>query len=221
MKYVKGYQCQIPGLSNLLMEKFGYITDGAFVEVGAFDGYNWSNTWGLARAGWRGLLVEPNPEFHEQCVKRHADNPQIVVERCCIGREKADEVKLFLGGSISTTVPERVGLYSELDSFSFVGMALDDYILCPMKTLDTLLEEHEWPEGFEVLVVDVEGAEPDVFAGFNLGRWMPRMAIVELHEMFPDERLCANAEGVGNLFAENGYEKVYADHINTIFWCAK
>jgi hypothetical protein len=101
---------------------------------------------------------------------------------------------------------------------AFVGMTLNDFITCPMTTLDRLLEKHEWPEGFEVLTVDVEGAEPDVFAGFDLERWRPQLVIAELHEEYPDKRLNANAKKVGALFDRQGYEKIYADQINTIFW---
>ena len=35
--------------------------------------------------------------------------------------------------------------------------------------LDTLMEKLEVPKGFDVLVVDVEGKEPEVFQTFN---WM-------------------------------------------------
>jgi FkbM family methyltransferase len=218
MMYKKGFQCQVPHLSELFVERFGYITDGSFVEIGAFDGYTWSNTWGLAEAGWKGLMVEPQPEFFDKCVERHGQNPRINLECCCIGSEDKDEVKLFLGKSISTTVLERVELYAEFDWSSYLGMKEEEFIVCPMMTLDTLLEKHHWKEGFEVLVVDVEGAEPAVLSGFDLELWKPRMVIIELHEEYPDERLSANAGSVGRLFARCGYEKLYADQINTIFW---
>lgn len=218
MKYLSGHQCQIPHLSEILLNYFGYITDGAFVEVGAFNGYNWSNTWGLIEAGWRGLMIEPQPDFCEECRRRYKDNPRIHVEECCVGGQKAKAIKLFLGGSISTTVPEQVDIYAQMDEFSFVGMNTEKYILCSMRTLNDLLEEHRWPEGFEVLVVDVEGAELDVFAGFDLERWQPQMAIIELHETLENPQISRNAQPVGELFAQHGYKKIYADHINTIFW---
>lgn len=215
--YKKGHQCQIPGLLELYMEEFGYTRYGSFVEIGAFNGYNWSNTWPLAEAGWRGLMVEPNPEFFEQCVETHLDHDGVVVVQCCIGSHSAKDVKLYLGGSISTIVPKRVDIYSEIEWSSHIGMSTDNFILCNMKTLDELLDEASWPQGFELLVIDVEGAEPDVMAGFDLGYWHPSMVIIELNETAPDERLSANAAPIGELFAGHGYEKVYADHINTIF----
>lgn len=41
--------------------------DGFFIEMGAFDGKHHSNTlWLEQRHGWRGLLVEPNPDLCRQ-----------------------------------------------------------------------------------------------------------------------------------------------------------
>ena len=48
--------------------------------------------------------------------------------------------------------------------------------------LDTLMEKIEVPKGFDVLVVDVEGKEPEVFETFELDEWKPKMLIVELED---------------------------------------
>jgi hypothetical protein len=71
---------------------------------------------------------------------------------------------------------------------------------------------------FELLVVDVEGAEPDVFAGFDLTAWRPQALIVELHEGNPD--FTATADASGKLRADilgSGYREIYVDIVNTIF----
>ena len=40
-----------------------HLRPGTFVEIGAFDGVNLSNTYMLERCyDWRGLLIEANPE---------------------------------------------------------------------------------------------------------------------------------------------------------------
>jgi Methyltransferase FkbM domain len=45
----------------------GYVKKGYFVEAGAYDGENLSNTLLLEyRHGWSGLLVEPNPILYER-----------------------------------------------------------------------------------------------------------------------------------------------------------
>ena len=55
--------CQIDNISELYEVFLTTKLDGVFVEVGAFDGYTFSNTWGLAQRGWRGIYVEPIPKY--------------------------------------------------------------------------------------------------------------------------------------------------------------
>lgn len=45
---------------------------GAFLEMGAYDGYHASNTWYFERClGWRGILIEPDPlQFRSLVVNR-------------------------------------------------------------------------------------------------------------------------------------------------------
>ena len=50
-------KCQIPNLADIYLENFGYKRDGYFVEVGAYDGVSWSNTFGLAAIGWGGRYL--------------------------------------------------------------------------------------------------------------------------------------------------------------------
>src|SRR3712207_7179394 len=52
------------GQDAFVLAVLGERTGGYFVDVGAGDGVNPSNTHLLEAAfGWRGLLVEPNPAF--------------------------------------------------------------------------------------------------------------------------------------------------------------
>jgi hypothetical protein len=87
-----------------------------------------------------------------------------------------------------------------------------------MTTLDSLLEDREIPAEFDLLVVDVEGYEGPVSAGFSLARWSPKMLIVELADTHPDLSLTAGADA--QLSTETqavGHHIVYKDHLNTVF----
>lgn len=214
MNYIAIDSCQLEALPDLLLEHIGYKTDGVFVEVGAFDGKNWSNTHNLAAIGWRGLYVEPHPDFYQQCVLNHANHPKVIVENAACGAE-CGTGKLFLGGSLTTMHEDVIDVYNSMDWAKIAGLSHDRFVGCRVETLDFLLEKHNWPVGFDLLVIDVEGAEVDVLSGFTLERWKPRMAIVETHEKYPDERLSAKAGPIGEFFA--GYRKVHADTINTVY----
>ncbi len=216
MKYTKTPGCQIPNLVDIYQKQFGYITDGYFVEVGAFNGINWSNTRCLALAGWSGIVIEPHPEFSLLLEKLYDDNANIYVEDVCIGKEDG-ETKLYLGGSNTTIKPKMVDIYNDIEWAKISGLSLDQYVDCIMFSLDTLLTTYNDLPGFEVLVIDVEGAEIDVLKGFDIDYWQPKLAIVETHKHNDDRRLARKSRWIDLYFCKWGYEEIYSDHINSIY----
>src|SRR3982751_5457549 len=95
--YAVSPTCQIPTLAFLYELFFGRRHDGVFVEIGAFDGYTYSNTSCLADAGWRGCYIEPVPSSADACRQRHAGNPRIEVAQLAIGAA-AGQTTLSVGG---------------------------------------------------------------------------------------------------------------------------
>jgi FkbM family methyltransferase len=209
--------CQIETLPDILYDHFGDKRDGLFVEIGAFDGYTWSNTYGLAELGWHGILVEPQPDQYAKLVELYRDNPRVITENCAVGN-RMGKVDLFYGGSIATILPEMVDLYHKMDQFHFVGLSKDKKVEVDLITLDHLMEKRQVREGFELLVIDVEGSEMDVLSGFSIEKYLPQMMIVETHEDFPDTRLSFKARRIYGTLRRHGYRKVYHDTINTIYW---
>jgi FkbM family methyltransferase len=197
----------------LYLSIFGYRTNGTFVEVGAYNGITFSNTYGLALADWHGLLFEPVPELYKQCVINYCNLPNISIKQCCIG-DVDGKVTLYLGDYLSTTNIDRVKIYSQLSWSSgwHVGQ-----IEVPIFTLNTVLAQQLWPVSFDLLVVDVEGTELEVLKSFNLSYWCPHMVIVEACEMHPDHRLSNQASEINKIFLDAHYKKIYCDTVNTIF----
>ena len=87
--------------------------------------------------------------------------------------------------------------------------------------LDTLMEKIEVPKEFDVLVVDVEGKEAEVFKTFELDEWKPKMLIVELedghHSFQKYEGLIKEIKGLREYIKSKGYVEVFRDYINTVF----
>jgi len=55
----------------VLKHFFSEVTDGFFVDIGAYDGISFSNTKLLEELGWKGICIEPLPEiFQELCNNR-------------------------------------------------------------------------------------------------------------------------------------------------------
>lgn len=210
--------CQVRGLDAIYNAAFGNLKRGVFVEVGAYDGQFVSNTCFLADLGWRGVYVEPIPQFAAACAKRHQRNPDVTVVNAAVGKA-AGTTELHLAGVLST---KNENFYSAYRNISWAKKLLSHRkVTAPVVTLNDLLDEHKVPDGFELLVVDVEGGEPDVFAGFDLTRWKPKMLIIELEDHHPDfMKIESIREPIAQLrryILGAGYTELYVDAINTIF----
>jgi FkbM family methyltransferase len=208
--------CEIPSAPYIFEHFFGRRESGTYVEVGAFDGYNFSNTFGLAVRGWDGYLIEPDPQSYALCVARYASMPKIVVSECAISDGSVDHIELIRGGPTTTASAKQAAEYRVTPYFR--DAITDERVSVEAVTLDAYLEREKVPEGFDLLVVDVEGTTPDVFAGFDIGRWMPKMLITELFDLHPTFGGSRRSDmQLRRAILGAGYETIYKDSINTIF----
>ena len=209
--------CQLPVLGGLYELVLGERTDGTFVEVGAFDGETYSNTSCLADLGWHGLYIEPVPANCERCRQRHARNPNVQVIECAIGAADG-RAALWQNGPCSTLSDDEHALNLEQDVIFEPEIRRIDVVL---RRLDGVLREAGLLPGFDLLVVDVDGAEEAVFAGFELAAWRPRFLLVELIEDSPHfaghAGLIGAARRVRAHIAQAGYVEIYRDAANTLF----
>ena len=207
--------CQVPHLSQKYEQFFGRRTDGWFVEVGAFDGYSYSNTWGLAERAWHGVMVEPIPEYAQQCRQIHADHPGVQVLETAVSADD-NGLDFLVGGAFTTASQQQIAEFASRECAA--DEMTDRQVHSSSKTLDRVLSETGVPKGFDVLVVDVEGHEKAVLAGIDLQVWNPKMMIIELADVHP--QLTALREEQAGIYKEvsaQGYVVIYKDSINTIF----
>jgi FkbM family methyltransferase len=206
--------CQIPNLAEIIETHIG-VERGRFVDVGAFDGIQWSNTHRLAKLGWTGIAIEPHPEFFTK-LSHNLRELDVTCINLAIGDHNGVG-EIYLAGSLSTIIDGQVEIYRGVSWSSYLFP--DDIKKYPtqIRTLDHILEKHEWEPYFEFLSVDVEGAEIDVFRGFDVDRWRPKVIIVETHEESPERSLNWKAGVIGTMLDFYGYEKIQSDTINTIY----
>lgn len=158
---------------------------GFFVEAGANDGFQQSNTYWLERfRGWHGVLVEPIPELFAEAV---LERPGAAVFNCALVPfdHPGGTVSMHYGGLMSVVAGARG---SEVADREYVKPAfllgLEDAreVQVQARTLSSILDEVSAPE-IDLLSLDVEGFEPSVLAGLDLERHAPRFIVVEVHEV--------------------------------------
>ena len=210
--------CQVPELGEKWAFILGRRTEGYFVEVGAYDGENFSNTSCLADAGWAGLYVEPIEEFAEKCRARHSGNSRVSVLNCAAS-DAAGAAQIFLGDTLTTLVGDQVADYAKIDWAKNLHRGESREI--KTERLDVLLEEAKAPIGFDVLVVDVEGAEEKVINGFDIARWRPKVILIELEDEHPDfrenTRVVNSVTAIRQKIELAGYTLYFKDHINSMY----
>ena len=190
---------------------FGYKTDGYFVDVGAYDGVAYSNTFGLANAGWGGLCFEPVPEYYKKCALNHKEHPKVKCFQTCIGNRE-DVVDFYVSDVYSTHNANMI--YSNLRNALYTN---SEVIESKITTLDRVLEANKTKPGFEVLSIDVEGSEVDVLNGFNIDHWKPQMCIIEAHERNIHPEMRINAPFINSYFQKAMYRRIYCDDTNNIY----
>jgi FkbM family methyltransferase len=209
--YPTSDSCQIQCLSELYEKYFGKKTDGVFVEIGAYDGMGFSNTWGLAEKGWRGLAFEPVPEYMLACMKLHEEhNHNVTTILSAVGNAQG-LVNLYLGGVDSTIDKETL----EKSPFGFTYDP-DNYIVACITTLNIELPHYGIQPGFDLISIDVEGAELAVLDGMDLDFWHPKMIICETHVGVPGRDY--HAKAIIDRILSHSYIHINADALNSIFW---
>jgi len=214
--YKVSESCQIDTLNDIYTKYFGYPSKGYFVEVGAYDGEFVSNTSCLADHGWEGLYIEPIYDHYLKCMKRH-DKNDVTVANVAVGLEEG-ETTIYYGDTLTTLDKDQVKRYSEMDVFQHISFSTT---VCDQMRLDTLMEKIEVPKEFDVLVVDVEGKEAEVFETFELDEWKPKMLIIELEDEHPSfqkyKDLVNRIKHLREYIHNKGYIEIFKDHINTVF----
>jgi FkbM family methyltransferase len=159
---------------------------GVFVEAGANDGVEQSNTYYLEKfRGWTGLLVEPVPALAEAC-RRNRRVP--VAEAALAAEEKPGAtVEIHCAGLMSTVAG---ALGSAEATARHVALGLDVQpglrgTRCervPARTLSALLDETGITRAIDLLSLDVEGAEVAALRGIDYSRHAPRFICVEARD---------------------------------------
>jgi len=185
------------GQDVFTLSELGAIRGGFFVEFGATNGVDRSNTWMVEkRLEWKGILAEPARCWHVDLAK----NRGCLIEHRCVWKATGEKLTFS-----EVTDPE----LSTLSSFSnddFHGAARQSHLNYEVETisLNELLRTHGAPAVIDFFSIDTEGSELDILQAFDFTQHRFRVIVCE-HNYAPiREKICA-------LLASKGYVRRYAD----------
>ncbi|HUX00221.1 MAG TPA: FkbM family methyltransferase [Phycisphaerae bacterium] len=140
-----------------------FPSPGWFVEAGAHDGIGDSATWALERAGWSGLCVEPSSAFAGLRVSRDCQ-----VDNRALWSASGESVEFI---EVAGNGIELSGLAEALDPDWRRAQLPHTIRRVETITLTDVLAQHGAPPFIEFLSLDVEGAEFEILAAHDFGRF--------------------------------------------------
>jgi FkbM family methyltransferase len=204
------------GEDVLLFELFEGKLSGAFIEVGAFDGYHASVSYAFEAIGWHGVLIEPIPEQFEACKSRrkHAH-----VANAALGEPGGPSEVTFTvvqgaaGEGMLSYDASRADTTEHVETIRSIGAQTQD-IAVPLTTMDAVLQaasaNGQDLTAIDFAVIDVEGSEMSLLGGFDLDRWKPRVLVVEDNTMGRSDEVLSHLRS-------RGYVDVMTLGLNLVF----
>ncbi|MBL9188269.1 MAG: FkbM family methyltransferase [Opitutaceae bacterium] len=158
---------------------------GVFIEAGANDGVNQSNTYYFERmCGWKGLLVEPVPALAAACRKNRRAT---VVEAALVANDiPGATVELHVAGLMSTVTgalgDEAATLRHVETGLAVQHLARSAPLRVPARTLSAVIDEARLAQPIDLLSLDIEGGEAAALRGLDFDRHAPRHICVEARD---------------------------------------
>ncbi len=154
------------------------VSQGIYVDVGAYQPWHASNTATFYLDGWSGIAVEPNPTM--AALFRQERPRDIVVEAAVAAHEGTATLYSFGAWASSNTLdPDWVS-----SVVSSQNVEVEEEIAVRTITLAGLLDEY-LPKGrtIDLLSVDVEGLDSEVLESNDWSRYRPSIVAVEEYDM--------------------------------------
>ncbi len=182
--------------------------DGYFVEFGATNGLELSNTHLLEKEfGWTGILAEPAKIWHEDLYKNRGCN----IDTHCVWN-KSGEILSFHQSDVA--VLSTANSLREVDDNNkverFAGKQYDVLTI----SLEDLLKKYSAPKTIDYLSIDTEGSEYDILSNFNFDTYDIRVITCE-HNYTPAR------EQIYRLLTSKGFFRVQTDKSQWDDWYTK
>jgi FkbM family methyltransferase len=181
-----------------VLSELGFKKGGYFVEFGATNGVDLSNTWLLEKEyGWTGILAEP-ARVHQSALRL---NRSCEIDLRCVWSQTGDLLEFAEVESLPTLSTVR-----QCASGDMHGALREQYraYQVPTVSLLDLLRDHDAPNEIDYLSVDTEGSELQILSAFDFGAYHISVITVE-HNLTPAR------ETIQELLTSQGYVRKFAE----------
>jgi FkbM family methyltransferase len=178
-----------------VLEQLNFKRGGFFVEFGATNGIDISNTYLLEKEfGWSGILAEPAKCWHSDLKKNRNCN----IETLCVWKD-SNSVISFRETNISEL--STINIYYDKDTHKKNRAEKKIYNVNTI-SLKNLLDKYNAPKIIDYLSIDTEGSEFEIICEFPFSKYSFRVITCE-------HNFTSTKDKIFNLLTKNGYKRVY------------
>lgn len=191
------------GEENFLKSFFDIKLGGIVVDIGAADGVRFSNSRFLIESGWKGILVEPNPNNFKKLTQLYQNNKNVILENVGCGEISSKNNVFYIDKNdeheqLSTFKTLQMQKCKKIYNCEFVSTEIN-----VLKTSD-LFKKYDMSV-IEFMSVDTEDYDENVIEGINLNDVTIKLICIEHDTNKIKEKLITNGyevvhKTVGNIF---------------------
>ena len=197
-KDIKSQLYQDVCASFIIGEKF----DKTFLEFGATDGFEYSNSYMLEnKLSWQGVLSEPSPQWHE-ALRKNRKNSKIISK--CIWKESGKKMDFFMSdnGNFST-----LNNFIENDKISMPGNSEarnknGKIISVETISLNDVIKNYFNNICPSYISIDTEGSEYEILKSFDLDNFRPKLFTIE-------HNFTENESKIDEYLGNNNYVRIF------------
>jgi FkbM family methyltransferase len=187
-----------------VLDELGYKRDGYFVEFGATNGIDFSNTYLLeTEMGWRGILAEPARVWQDALVA----NRKCCISFDCVWSKSHEELEFNEVGAADLST---IDVFSDVDEHAKTRTEGKKYNVYTRSLLD-LLNKYKAPKEIDYLSIDTEGSEFEILNAFDFDAYKFKVITCE-HNYTPMR------EKLADLLTSKGYTRKYPEYSRFDDW---
>lgn len=169
--YCREFQFSQFGEDIFLNQYFSAQEKGFYVEIGGHHSMSLSNTYLFYRKGWRGLIVEPVPEFSKEIERAR---PGDIVLNIAIS--SSEGTVPFSSSGPTSGIADQTHLYAR-------NVEESERILVQTRSLEAVFADVVDPATpIDFMSIDCEGHDLVVINSNDWKKYRPRLLLVEDHD---------------------------------------
>jgi FkbM family methyltransferase len=172
--------------------------NGIFIEFGACDGIDISNTYYLEKyMGWTGILLEPAESWHNDI---KINRPNCIIDFRCVSSQSGNEVDFYENSELKLSSSNSKSFSK--NSYKVKTISLNDVFV---EYKEKLLKNSNEPNSIDFISIDTEGNEYEILKNFDFNKYLPKIVIVE-HNFDP-----IKSRQLKELFESHNYQNIFPE----------